>query len=148
MARPKPLFLVQCVSRKRSTTAAARDLYQSDWFRKARAYVESQGGSWFILSGKHHLLDPTKRIEPYNITLNQMSAASRREWADTVLGQLRPHCPPGSEVVVLAGDRYREHLVSRLKEWRCHVRVPLLGLGIGKQLAWLKRHAASLSGRS
>jgi len=39
-----PLFLVACVSKKRRKLLPAEDLYCSDWFLKARAYVEKRGG--------------------------------------------------------------------------------------------------------
>ena len=118
---------------------AARDLYSSDWFVKAQSFVEAQDGSWLILSAKYGLLDPDTVIGPYNVTLNSMDASERRAWGQKVVAQLRQHCRAGDQVVVLAGERYREHLVAALKEWGCRVEIPLRGLGIGQQLAWLKR---------
>lgn len=56
------VFLVACVSAKRTWKFPARDLYDSPWFRGARSFVESQGGHWFILSAKYGLLDPTRVI--------------------------------------------------------------------------------------
>ena len=47
-----------------SAPAKAKDLYTSDWFRKARAYVEHRGGPWFILSAEHGLVDPETVIGP------------------------------------------------------------------------------------
>src|SRR3546814_861850 len=55
---PSPVFLVACVAAKLDRPAPARDLYASPWFQKARAYVERQGGAWFILSAKHGLTAP------------------------------------------------------------------------------------------
>src|SRR5690606_9611227 len=37
-------YWVSCVSGKLSRPAPAKDLYISDWFLKARRYVESKGG--------------------------------------------------------------------------------------------------------
>ena len=39
------IYLVACVKRKLPRPAPARDLYTSDWFRKARQYVEQSGVS-------------------------------------------------------------------------------------------------------
>ena len=55
---PKPIYLVACVAAKLDRPAPARDLYTSPWFQKARAYVERQGGQWFVLSAKHGLIAP------------------------------------------------------------------------------------------
>src|SRR5260370_40393815 len=119
------MFLVSCVSAKRSKPLPARELYCSDWFVKARAYVETQGKDWFILSAKHGLVEPHDVIDPYNETLNEMSSGERRAWAERVAVKLRPKCRDGTEVIVLAGQAYREHLLPILQGWGCRVRVPM-----------------------
>jgi len=133
------LYLVSCVKEKQSRPAAARELYRSAWFGKARAYVERQGGPWLILSAKYGAVPPQQRLRPYDVTLNRMGAARRREWAKQVSGQLRRRCRRGDEVIILAGERYREYLVPAIRTWGCRVRVPMRHLGIGGQLRWLNR---------
>jgi len=118
---------------------AARDLYCSDWFLKARDYVEAQNAKWFILSAMHGLVPPHKVIRPYSVTLNDMNSDQRCTWAGGVANQLRPNCRPGDDVLILAGHSYREHLVPFLQSWGCNVKVPMAGMGIGQQKAWLKR---------
>jgi len=132
------IVLISCVSAKRPKPCAARDLYRSDWFLKARAYVESKKVPWFILSAKYGLVPPTEVIKPYDLTLNRMSASERLGWANGVIKQLEPSCHPGTEVEFLAGKRYREYLVPILREWGCRVLIPMEGLGIGQQKSWLK----------
>jgi hypothetical protein len=41
------VYLVSCVSQKRTSRSLARDLYTSQWFQKARAYVEARRAPWF-----------------------------------------------------------------------------------------------------
>lgn len=137
------VFLVSCVSAKCSSAAPARDLYLSAWFRKARAWVESHGGRWFILSAAHGLVPPDQIIQPYEKTLKAMPVGERRAWASRVLASLatRLTWAPAEVVVVLAGERYREFLLEPLKALVPRVEVPLAGLGIGEQLAWLNVHA-------
>ena len=139
----QPLFLVSCVSKKHSTPRPARELYCSDWFRKARAYVEMEDAKWFILSAKHGLVSPDQVIKPYNMTLKNMSTLKRRGWAKKVADTLQPHCKAGNRVIVLGGSKYREHLVPLLKEWGCYVETPLEGMGIGQQKRWLKHKLTS-----
>lgn len=88
---------------------------------KARAYVEAQNAEWFILSAKYGLLPPDQVIQPYNATLNDMTAEERRGWARKVADQLRPRCRRGDHIILLAGQNYREHLMPILKEWGCEV---------------------------
>lgn len=62
------LCLVSCVSKKLPDPTPAKDLYVSDWFQKARAFVEAQGcrGSSFPpnmaccipMRSRHHMRKP------------------------------------------------------------------------------------------
>jgi len=131
------LYLVSCVKRRRASCSAARDLYSSPWFRKARACIEATGQPWAILSAKHGLVWPNDSIEPYCETLLHVRAEQRRHWADNVLLSLKPHLTNVSKVVIFAGVRYRERLAPELERIGINVMVPMTGLGIGRQLRWL-----------
>ena len=134
------MYLVSCVARKRDESVAAKDLYVSDWFVKARAYVERVGADcWFILSARYGLVDPEAVIAPYEQTLNAMGVAARRAWAARVLDQLRPKLNGVDRVVMLAGLRYREFLIDDIRARCPSVEVPLAGRRIGEQLGWFKR---------
>ena len=135
------VHFVSCVSKKRAVPSPARELYQSPWFRKARAYVEAQGGPWFILSAEHGLLRPEQVVGPYERTLNRMGVAARRAWAARVLEQWDGWGIGPVHAVFLAGVRYREFLVPGVETRRGTVEVPMEGLGIGRQLAWLKERS-------
>lgn len=119
--------------------APAEELYQSDWFKKARAYVLSQlkpADTWYILSAKYQLVEPRLMISPYNETLNTMGKADRCRWAEGVVAKLRDILSHEDHVVILAGGRYRELLVPAIGKIGCTISVPLVGLRIGEQLRW------------
>ena len=84
---PNTVYLISCVSKKRATPGKARDLYTSDWFLKARDYVEITRSPWFILSAEHGLVPPDLILAPYERTLNAMSALERKAWATRVKAQ-------------------------------------------------------------
>jgi hypothetical protein len=68
----KTIYLPSCVAQKAETCRPAEELYISDWFRNARSYVTARMGPrdrWYILSAKHHLVEPRREICPYNETL-------------------------------------------------------------------------------
>lgn len=138
-----PIHLVACAAQKVDRPARAADLYRSDWFVKARAYVEATGTRWFILSAEHGLLRPGQRIEPYDTSLTTMTPAQRATWASQVIAQLRRAIDPRhtGAIVFLAGERYREHLVQFAG---ARAQVPMAGLGIGEQKAWLSRETSKL----
>ncbi len=134
------IYLVSCVSLKQSVPCEAKELYRSNWFQKARAYVESMDMPWYILSARHGLINPDEVIAPYEQTLNEMPISERRAWAEKVGGQLSGLISPGDQVVVLAGARYREFLMPRLLRLAAGIQVPMEGMRIGEQLSWLGKH--------
>ena len=75
------LCFVSCAAKKLARPAAAKDLYMSPWFVKARRLVEAQGWPWFILSAKYGLVAPEEEVAHYEKTLNDMGVAERRDWA-------------------------------------------------------------------
>ena len=132
--------LIACASRKRGHACRAADLYQSDLFLKSLRYAESlRPDGIFILSAKHGLLPFEEEIEPYDLTLNRMSAVDRRSWAERVLRELAEVGDLEQDrFTFLAGRRYREYLLPRVR----HGNVPMEGLPIGKQLKFLKEAVA------
>jgi len=139
-------YLVSCVRQKREQASAARDLYVSALFRKARRYAEASGCPWFILSAEYGLVAPDQVVAPYERTLNAMPVAERRAWAGRVAVQLAQAVPDLSRVVFLAGERYREFLARHLAGRGVAVSVPIEGLRIGEQLSWLGQHTPQPAG--
>lgn len=133
------IYLVSCVSKKKPGPCAAKDIYISHWFKKARAYAENAGDAWYILSAYYGLLHPDRVVSSYNITLNRMSLRERRAWADGVLRELRQVLRVGDKVVILAGQRYRQFLEDGIRALGVSVGIPMEGLRIGEQLRWLNR---------
>ena len=131
------LCLVSCVSKKLPCPAPAKGLYVSQFFLKARAFVESRRWPWFILSAEHGLLHPDAVTAPYEKTLNKMRADARRAWANDVMHALEPHLAKEKTVVILAGEKYRKFLEPQLRTRGVQVCVPMAGLRIGEQLRWL-----------
>jgi hypothetical protein len=131
------IVLISCVSKKLGKPAKARDLYISPLFRFNLAYAESlKPGAIYILSAKHGLVPIDKTLAPYNETLNTKKVSAIKEWAERVLVQLsRVVDLEHDEFIVLAGERYRRFVVPNLR----HVKIPLEGLGLGRQLQFLKR---------
>jgi len=134
--------LVSCTKSKREEASEPADLYtESAFFRKAREYAESNHDSWYILSAKHHLLEPHgPPIEPYEETLSGASVDRKREWASTVFEQLQAEnlLTEENRLVFHAGRDYHDELRPLLAEAPVTVEVPTNGLQYGETLAWYK----------
>lgn len=139
--------LVSCVKSKRAAASPARELYTSQLFRGLRAYAEAHADAWYILSAEHGVLHPDDVIDPYEKTLNTVPKRDRVAWAGRVQTQLLEILPPGADVILLAGSRYREGIEFFLRQHGFSVSTPMEGLGFGKQLQWLNRAANRLHAR-
>ena len=74
------IILLSCVSQKKNVKCKAKDLYVSSLFCKAYKYAQKLNpDKIYILSAKYHLLELDDEIEPYNLTLNDMSEVEKKE---------------------------------------------------------------------
>lgn len=107
------LYLVSRVAKKAAARTPAAEICRSTWFLKARAFVERKRTRWRILSSEHGLAEPSEIVVPYEKTVNRMTAQKRLAWGD--------------RAVLVPVLRARGILVS----------IPMTGLTIFRQLAWL-----------
>lgn len=132
--------LVACGKAKHDRPAPAHELYTSGLFQKASAYAAETYDRWYILSAKHHLLEPGQVIAPYDLSLKGLSTTQRKAWAMAVCAQLCEQYPPNRapqpEFYLHAGADYREFLADCLRSNGYVAHVPLAGLSIGRQLHW------------
>jgi len=137
------LILVGCVAEKRPVPSPAKDLYISPLWKKRRAYAESTGMPWAILSAEHGLVLPDQVIEPYDRSLRDETLAYRREWSQRTARAVVDLCRRLGvfTVEVHAGAAYLEHgLIGGLNAAGLRVLWPVRGLRIGEQLAWYDEH--------
>ncbi len=132
----RKIVLISCASKKKAVKSRARELYDSPLFKLSLQYAQKLApDNIFILSAKYGLVALDEKIEPYDITLNDMKSAERKEWASKIIKQLQAHADlNGDQFVILAGERYRQYLLPRLMSYE----IPLKGLRIGEQLQYLK----------
>ncbi len=144
------IYLVACCAQKQEGEHEAKDLYLSPWFKLARKYVEQASAStcagWYILSAKYGLVLPTQRIASYDTSLLDMKRGPYLDWLFRVQKALSPVAAANCHFVLLAGREYRADLVHWLLYKGATVEVPMQGLGIGEQLAWLKKKTERANG--
>lgn len=133
----KQIVLISCVSKKLKNKSKAKDLYVSPLFKKNLQYAKSlNADNIFILSAKYGLVGLNEEIKPYDMTLNKMCSNEIKEWAKTVLIQLKKSTDlENDEFIFLAGNNYRKYLLPDITNYK----IPMEGLPIGKQLQWLTK---------
>lgn len=127
------VVLIACSATKLSKPAPAYQFYSSDLFQKNWEYAKKQTDekNIYIISAKHHLVPHNKVLSPYDLTLKDMPADKRKEWADEVLKQIKAkgYNLDKDKFIFLAGKAYRQYLEPEMK----NVEVPFDGLRIGQQ---------------
>jgi hypothetical protein len=138
LAPAQRLLLVTCVKEKLAAPAAARDLYVSPLFKKERAYAETSGLPWFILSAEHGLVAPDEWLAPYERYLPDTPRSYRAAWGvwvterlELLAGSLR-----GRVVEVHASEAYVDALRGPFGSKGATIVEPLKGLTLGQRLAW------------
>jgi hypothetical protein len=131
----KKIILISCSSKKLPYKAKAKEIYISPLFKLNMKYALSlKPDKIFILSAKYGLLDLEQEIEPYDLTLNNLKKEEINSWANKVLDNLKEEDLNNDEFIFLAGEKYRRFLIPKIENYK----IPLKGLGIGKQLKFLK----------
>lgn len=140
-ASGESLLLITRAKSKSPKPAAARDLYVSSRFRKARAFAEQRGGPWFILSAEHGLVTPDEWLAPYERYLPDTPQDYRRSWGEWVGARLELLVGDlGGRIVELhAGQAYVAPLLLPLTRRGAVVERPLQGLTLGQWHAWYEK---------
>lgn len=149
MAEQRKILLIGCSAGKVEHEATARELYTGASFIAARSYAEATGAEWYILSAGFRVVLPGRVLPPYNLTLD--AAVFRRQWNQEVGGYLEclVQHDAEAEFTVLAGQHYCEWASREARGTGTHtrfgtlltVKLPLTGMGIGQQRAYLARLA-------
>lgn len=134
--------LISCVSKKKEGEHKAENLYDSPLFNKSYKYAKSNFDKVFILSAKHHLLEPRQKIKNYDKTLNNMSKNEVDSWARKVANQLQEKLKGGEKLFFLAGKKYYESLLPLIS---FDYEILMEGKSIGPRLHWLNEHISDES---
>jgi uncharacterized HhH-GPD family protein len=132
------VILVGCSASKASVSAAARELFTGQRFKKARAYAQDSHKHWYVLSAKWGLLDPETVIAPYDVYLGGQPPPYQRAWGEWVATQLEmaEGDLAGRVIEIHASRAYVDPLRQPLAGLGAQLSEPLKGLRQGEQLAW------------
>lgn len=118
--------------------APVLDFYTSPLFQKTVHYAQKNYTQIYFFNAKDGLLLPNQTLEPYDLSIKLFSIKERKDWAQKVISDLSEYESPDSTIISLHGGKvYRDHLEPQLQKRGYDYEVPLEGLGIGQQLAWL-----------
>ena len=103
---------ITCTSEKASHRCKAKDMYTSALFQKCWEYAQTLNpDKIYILSAKHHLLNPNTEIDPYNVYMGDFSEDEKKEWAEEVYRQMKAaHIDFKAKTYFFAGEDYIKYI--------------------------------------
>jgi hypothetical protein len=129
---------------KESGKHKAKDLYTGGIFKKSMNYADEICDKTVILSAKHGVISPDKRISKYDFQMKDIPYDKKYKWKEQRVEELLKLSKKGDTVVFLTPHGYKRGIISRLKkrktEW------PLKYLRQGQQLRWLTKQLEKIGG--
>ncbi|NLC40623.1 MAG: hypothetical protein GX763_06880, partial [Clostridiaceae bacterium] len=139
----RKVVLISCSKSKRNYSCEVRKLYDpSPLFRKSLTYAEKISSDIHIISAKYGLLRLDQVIEPYDLSLNDMTTDESKAWGEFVIKQIRSQYDvENTEFIILAGAKYYLPLMDHIS--KRNIRLPLKGMSMGDRLNRLDQLIAS-----
>ena len=126
--------LIAGTARKLNGEALACLIYSnSPLFRHSYNYCKANYDKVYIISAKYGLIEPTKRIESYNESLDFKRRRELKDWLKLVVKQIEKEIPLNSELYFHTGKRLYK-LIPYLESLGYKCFTPMKGMSIGKRL--------------
>ena len=113
----KTVYLISCCKEKLNFAAKAKDLYQSEGFKKRLSEAFSHNpDEILILSAKHHIVELDHVLEPYDVCLSNQTIGEQKKWAEICLDSLSKRFDlKKDKFVILAVEDYYKNLVGQFR---------------------------------
>lgn len=113
----KIIYLISCCKEKLSYSAKAKDLYQSEGFKKRLSEAFSHNpDEILILSAKHHIVELDHVLEPYDVCLSNETVGEQKKWAEICLADLSSRFNLKEDrFIILANEDYYRYLIGQYR---------------------------------
>lgn len=108
------IAIMSCGSKKGKEACPAIDLYKGVLFMKHRQWAEAFCDEIWIISAKYGLIQSSKVIDPYEISLKDFKKKDRDRWGSHVANQIRAKIPKTEKLFFLAGAIYYEPIIRKI----------------------------------
>lgn len=130
------IALISCAKNKKDYPCPGKEMFTpSELFRLSYEYAGGVAEKVYILSTKYGLLDETVIIEPYERTLYGKPDSLKRNFANSVIKQMKEVFDlEQDEFFILAGSDFYHYLLPELKNYQ----LPFGNKTYGEKLLYLK----------
>ena len=113
----KTVYLISCCKEKLKFAAKAKDLYQSEGFKKRLFEALSHNpDEILILSAKHHIVELDQVLEPYDVCLSNQTVGEQKKWAEICLADLSSRFNLKEDrFIILANEDYYRYLIGQYR---------------------------------
>ena len=113
----KTVYLISCCKEKLKFAAKAKDLYQSEGFKKRLSEAFSHNpDEILILSAKHHIVELDHVLEPYDVCLSDQTTGEQKKWAEICLADLSSRFNLKEDrFIILANEDYYRYLIGQYR---------------------------------
>ena len=113
----KIIYLISCCKEKLNFAAKAKDLYQSEGFKKRLSEAFSHNpDEILILSAKHHIVELDHVLEPYDVCLSNQTTGEQKKWAEICLADLSSRFNLKEDrFIILANEDYYRYLIGQYR---------------------------------
>lgn len=113
----KIIYLISCCKEKLSYSAKAKDLYQSEGYKKRLSEALSHNpNEILILSAKHHIVELDQVLEPYDVCLSNQTVGEQKKWAEICLADLSSRFNLKEDrFIILANEDYYRYLIGQYR---------------------------------
>lgn len=113
----KTVYLISCCKEKLKFAAKAKDLYQSEGFKKRLSEALSHNpDEILILSAKHHIVELDQVLEPYDVCLSNQTTGEQKKWAEICLADLSSRFNLKEDrFIILANEDYYRYLIGQYR---------------------------------
>lgn len=113
----KTVYLISCCKEKLNFAAKAKDLYQSEGFKKRLSEAFSHNpDEILILSAKHHIVELDHVLEPYDVCLSNQTIGEQKKWAEICLADLSSRFNLKEDrFIILANEDYYRYLIGQYR---------------------------------
>lgn len=111
----KTIYLISCCKEKLPAAAKAKDLYQSEGFKRRLSYARFQKpDEILILSAKHHIVELDQILEPYDVCLSGETIGEQKKWAEICIANLKSRFDlTKDKFIILAVEDYYKYLIGQ-----------------------------------
>lgn len=137
------IILIGCGKQKARARSIARELYTGSMFSARLRHAEQSGCPWWIVSAKHGLVLPDELLNPYDLTISDLSVLDKSAWPLNVVASLIDHLPESIQdarqlravlVELHLGADYAEPLIAVIQATGMSHSWPMRGLSQGEQM--------------